>query len=143
VAFVAFIPVAITEHYAGSISGWLKSMLLLTVCYAYFVGFWVRTGTTTGMLPWRLRVAMAASGISVRLTAATVRFFGLAITWMALGTTAFFVMTGQTKESLFFIASGIPIVSMVCLGTTPHRQTLHDLIAGTSVFRLEKVMKPK
>lgn len=141
VAFVAFIPIAITEHYAGTVPDWLKSMLLAAVCYAYFVGFWVKTGATTGMRPWRLRMAMAASGDNVGLAAATARFFALAITWMALGMTVFFVLTGQTKEPLFFIASGIPLVSMVCLGTTPKRQTLHDLIAGTSVFRMEKIPK--
>ena len=93
------------------------------------------------MRPWRLRVAMAASGDSVSLAAATARFFGLAITLLALGMTVYFVLTGQTKQPLFFIASGVPVVSMVCLATTPKRQPLHDLIAGTSVFRVGKSPK--
>ena len=141
VAFVAFIPIVIAEHYVDTIPDWLKSMLLAAVCYAYFVGFWVKAGATTGMRPWRLRVAMADSGDSVSLAAATARFFAFGITLVALGMTVFFVLTGQTREPLFFIASGIPIVSMVCLATTPRRQTLHDLIAGTSVFRVEKSPK--
>ncbi len=141
VAFVAFIPIAIAERYVGTVPDWLKSMLLAAVCYAYFVGFWVKAGATTGMRPWRLRVAMAASGDAVGLAAATARFFAFAITWLALGITVFFILTGQTKQPLFFIASGIPIVSMVCLGTTPKRQTLHDLVAGTSVFRVGKSPK--
>ena len=141
VVFVAFIPVTVTEYYLGDVPIWLKSMLLAAVCYAYFVGFWFKAGATTGMRPWRLRVAMADSGDSVSLAAATARFFAFAITCLALGATVFFVLTGQTKEPLFFIASGVPIVSLVCLGTTPKRQTLHDLVAGTSVFRVEKPPK--
>jgi len=37
---------------------WLQGLLFLTVTFAYFVGFWVNGGATTGMRPWKLKLAM-------------------------------------------------------------------------------------
>jgi len=139
VAFVAFIPVAMATHFIGAIPGWVKTMLLASLAYAYFVGFWVRSGATTGMQPWRLRVAMATNGDLPGLAAATLRFFTLAATWTCLGITIFHVMTGHAAGLVFFIASAIPAISLICMGVTRQRQALHDLIAGTSVFRLQKL----
>jgi len=136
--FLAFIPVTIVEQYAAPIPDWLKGFLLMTVAYAYFVGFWVKGATTTGMRPWKLRVAMAESGEPVGFAAATARFFGLMLTWLALGLTLFYMATRQTGTPLFFVAAAVPAVSLLMMLLTRRKQALHDLIAGTGVFRLRK-----
>ena len=136
--FILFIPVTIAELSLGSIPHWLKGLLILVIAYAYFVGFWVRGGVTTGMRPWKLRVAMAESGDSLSLAAASIRFAGLMLTWMALGMTFVYMVWKDTGHLLFFIAAGLPAASLVTMLLTPERQTLHDLIAGTGVYRLKQ-----
>lgn len=135
-AFIAFIPVTIIEQYTGPTPHWLKGLLFTTVAYAYFVGFWVRGGATTGMRPWKLRVAMVETGNPVPWGTATLRFLALGITWLALGMTVLYIGTGNMYHALFAVASLIPAVSMLCMLLSKHRQPLHDLIAGTNVFRV-------
>ncbi|MDX8406981.1 MAG: RDD family protein, partial [Mariprofundaceae bacterium] len=60
--FLAFIPVTFAEQALGAIDQWIKGLLITTIAYAYFVGFWTRGGATTGMRPWKLQVAMLGSG---------------------------------------------------------------------------------
>ena len=57
---------------------------LLIAIYAFFVGFWTRSGSTLGMLAWRLRVE-DEDGKSPTLARATTRFFAAALSWAALG----------------------------------------------------------
>ncbi len=138
VAFAAFIPVVIFEHYIVIIPGWIKTSLLAGLGYAYFVGFWARSGATTGMRPWHLRIAMVSSGNHPGLVRATWRLFGLAATWTCLGVTLFDLLTGHAAGPLFFIASVLPAISLTCMALTRRRQALHDILAGTSVFRLQQ-----
>jgi len=137
-AFATFIPVVIFEHYIGIVPGWMKTSLLAGLGYAYFVGFWVRSGATTGMRPWRLCIAMVSSGDHPGLAQATWRFFGLTATWACLGVTMFDVFTGHAAGPLFLIASVLPAISLACMALTRQRQALHDILAGTSVFRLQQ-----
>ncbi len=138
VSFVAFIPVVAATQFIGPIPRWVKTMLLASLAYTYFVGFWVRGGATTGMQPWHLRIAMIKNGDNPGLATASLRFFALAATWACLGITAFHIMTGRATGAVFFTASALPAISLICMAVTPRRQALHDLIAGTGVFRLEK-----
>jgi len=60
VGFLVFIPVTVAEKYLGDAPVWLKSILFMTTAYAYFAGFWVRGGATTGMRR-RISACSAAS----------------------------------------------------------------------------------
>ncbi|MDX8398324.1 MAG: RDD family protein [Mariprofundaceae bacterium] len=142
--FFTFIPIAILEQGATNIPLWLKQLLFMTVAFAYFVGFWHKAGMTTGMRPWSLRIAMVDTGNHPSMTAAAIRFVALGLTWIALGETFFllniYIATGNIDRQLFAISSIMPALSMFIMILTPQRQALHDLVSGTSVFR---VAKPK
>ncbi|MEM7431382.1 MAG: RDD family protein [Pseudomonadota bacterium] len=59
-------------------------MTLFLVIYAFFVGFWTRTGSTLGMLAWNLRV-LDDSNRPPSLMQATVRFFAAMVSWLPAG----------------------------------------------------------
>lgn len=138
IGFLVFIPVSITEQYIGPTPDLLKQLLFMTVAYGYFVGFWYKDSATTGMRPWKLRVAMVSSGDPITLMAATVRFFGLMITWLAMFMTLLYLFGHYTGHPLFMIAAALPALSLLCMMLTPKRQALHDLIAGTGVYRIKE-----
>ncbi|HKI60968.1 MAG TPA: RDD family protein [Mariprofundaceae bacterium] len=135
--FLAFIPVTMAEHMLGPIDQWIKGLLISTIAYAYFVGFWVKGGATTGMRPWKLQVAMNHSGDPLSLMAGSARFAGMMLTWVALGMTVLYMMHRDTGHLLFFISALIPAFSLLAMLMTRERQSLHDLVSGTSVYRLE------
>jgi uncharacterized RDD family membrane protein YckC len=137
IGFIAFIPVSIVEQQIGAAPDIVKQLLFMAVAFGYFAGFWYKTGATTGMRPWKLRVAMVNSGDSITLTAATVRFFALMVTWLALGMTLLYLFGHYTDHPLFIIAAALPAVSLACMMLTPNRQALHDLVSGTGVYHIE------
>jgi uncharacterized RDD family membrane protein YckC len=59
-------------------------LTLLIVIFAFFVGFWTRTGSTLGMQSWGLRVE-GLDGKPPTLVAASVRFFAAILSWLTLG----------------------------------------------------------
>ncbi len=135
-AFLAFIPVTILEQSAGAIPEWLKGMLLITIAWAYFAGFWTRGGATTGMRPWKLVVASVDDGGFPSWGAASFRFAGLMIHWLALAMTAIYILFRDTGHPLFFIAGLLPAASLASMMLTPKRQALHDLLSGTTIWRV-------
>jgi len=137
-AFIVFIPVAVADKLLGGIAPWIKTLLELTVFWAYFVGFWSRSGETTGMRPWRLRLVMAGSGEIPSLAAASIRFAVLMATWLAAGFVLLSMLTGKTQNTTYATVALLPLVSLVCLALTDKRQALHDLLAGVIVVRVEK-----
>ncbi|MDQ6994825.1 MAG: RDD family protein [Mariprofundaceae bacterium] len=120
----------------------LQYLLSCGIAFAYFVGFWSKAGFTTGMRPWKLQVAMLDTGDLPSLASASIRFVALGITWAALVVTFFqlnlYVATGHINRPVFAIASIIPALSMLMMILTPQRQALHDILSGTSVFRVKK-----
>jgi len=137
IGFIAFIPVSIVEQQVGEAPDIIKQLLFMTVAYGYFAGFWYKTGATTGMRPWKLRVAMVNSGDPITLTAATVRFFALMVTWLALAMTLLYLFGHYTGHPLFMISAALPAVSLACMILTPSRQPLHDLVSGSAVYHIE------
>ncbi|MDQ6973036.1 MAG: RDD family protein [Mariprofundaceae bacterium] len=137
-AFLLFIPVTAAEQSMGVIPEWIKGMLTLTVFWAYFVGFWSRSGETTGMRPWRLRLVMAGSGEIPSLAAASIRFAVLMATWLAAGFVLLSMLTGKTQNTTYATVALLPLVNLVCLALTEKRQALHDLLAGVIVVRIDK-----
>jgi len=138
-AFLVFIPVTMAEQSLGVMPQWIKGMLALTVFWAYFVGFWTRTGETTGMRPWRLSVVMANSGDIPTLAAASIRFAVLMATWLAAGFILLSMLTGKTQNTAYATVALLPFISLVCLALTEKRQALHDLLAGVIVVRRNTV----
>jgi len=134
--FLTFIPLTAVEQSLGAAPHWLKGALLLVISYAYFVGFWVKGGATTGMRPWKLMVVMNASGDALSWSAATTRYAGLMLTWLALGMTLWYVIIKDTGHFLFFVAATIPALSMLVMAFSKDGSTLHDLISSTGVYKI-------
>jgi len=120
----------------------LQYLLSCGIAFAYFVGFWSKAGLTTGMRPWKLQVAMVETGDLPNLAAASIRFVALGLTWAALVVTFFqlnlYLATGHINRPVFAVASIMPALSMLMMLLTPQRQALHDILSGTSVFRVKK-----
>ncbi|MDQ6976239.1 MAG: RDD family protein [Mariprofundaceae bacterium] len=138
IAFIAFIPVSMAEEQFGPSPEWLKQVLLTILVFAYLSGFWMKGGATTGMRPWNLQVAMIDTGNHPALSMAVVRAFCLSLTWLSLATTLMYMAMRQTDDLIFFLSASIPAISLFCMLLTPQRQALHDVLAGTSVYRLNK-----
>jgi len=136
--FIAFSIITLAENELGVMQEWLKGSLIIVITYAYFVGFWVKGGSTTGMRPWKLRIVMNETGDPLSWFAASVRFIGLMITWLALGMTSWYLITRDTGHFLFFLAAVIPAISMAAMMLTRERSPLHDLMAGTGIYRVEQ-----
>ena len=134
--FIAFIPLTAVEQSMGGAPHWLKGALLLAISYAYFVGFWVKGGATTGMRPWKLMVVMGATGDTPSWSAASVRYAGLMLTWLALAMTIWYVITRDTGHFLFFVAAAIPAFSMLVMALSQERAALHDLMSATAVYKV-------
>ncbi|MDX8409487.1 MAG: RDD family protein [Mariprofundales bacterium] len=134
--FLVFIPLTMVKQTMGEIPQWLEGILVLTVAWAYFTGFWQRGGATTGMRPWKLRLAMVESGDPPTALACAVRFVVLMLTWGTLGGTILMVLTGHTHNPVYALLALLPLVSMVCLMVSERRQPLHDWMAGTNIYRI-------
>ncbi len=76
---------------------WIKRIYLLTVCFAYFGGFWVNGGQTLGMKAWHIKV-IKLSEHSLGWSHALKRFIGLCLSTVTLGL-GFFWMPGDSKHS--------------------------------------------
>ena len=57
---------------------------LVLVVYAFFVGFWTRSGRTLGMQSWGLRVE-TIDGDAPSFGAASMRFLAALLSWLPLG----------------------------------------------------------
>lgn len=58
--------------------------VLAIVLYAFFVGFWTRSGRTLGMQSWRLQLE-TRDGDPPSLNVASIRFFAALLSWAACG----------------------------------------------------------
>ncbi|ATX80565.1 RDD family protein [Mariprofundus aestuarium] len=131
------IPITISvEMFGMTPPKWLQGLLFLTVVAAYFIGFWVKGGATTGMRPWKLRLAMLETGDPLTPFTASIRFAGLLITWLALAMTLWYIATKDTGHFLFFVAASIPALSLLVMTLSKEKLALHDLLSGSTVYRL-------
>jgi len=62
----------------------LYRTVLAAVVFAFFVGFWSRSGRTLGMQSWGLQLEMADGGIP-SVAVASLRFFAALLSWLPLG----------------------------------------------------------
>lgn len=81
-ATIPFIAVRGGEAVDAGSPGYQLAMLVVT--YAFFVGFWTRSGSTLGMLAWGLRVEMP-NGNPPDIGKASIRFFAAIVSWLPLG----------------------------------------------------------
>ena len=88
-------------------------LVLVAVIYAFFVGFWVRSGRTLGMQSWRLQLETMDGG-KVDFRQATIRFFAAILSCIPLGLG--FLWQLWDKDSL----------------------TWHDRISGTRIMYYPK-----
>lgn len=70
-------PVEIGDNY-------IYRFVLIAVIYAFFVGFWTRSGRTLGMQSWRLQLQTMDGG-KANLAQATIRFFAATLSWAPAG----------------------------------------------------------
>ncbi len=59
-------------------------LALVAIIYAFFVGFWTRSGRTLGMQSWRLQLEKL-DGSNPTLGMATIRFFAALLSWAPAG----------------------------------------------------------
>jgi len=131
------IPITLSVEMLGATPPkWVQYLLFMAVAYAYFVGFWVKGGATTGMRPWKLMVASSETGNPLTWMTASVRFAVLMLTWLTLGMTLWYIVTKDTGHFLFFVAAAIPAVSLVVMMLSKDRAALQDLVSKTGVFRV-------
>ena len=99
IVFIAALPLPWFDQITdGTVLGlWIKRLYLLTVCFAYFGGFWVKGGQTLGMRAWQLRV-IRNSGRALGWGDAVKRFTGLCLAVITLGL-GFFWMPADTRHS--------------------------------------------
>lgn len=62
----------------------LYQVVLLAVIYAFFVGFWTRSGRTLGMQSWGLQLEDRNGG-KPTFAANSLRFFAAMLSWAPLG----------------------------------------------------------
>jgi len=62
----------------------LYRVVLVAVIYAFFVGFWTRSGRTLGMQSWRLQLE-TKDGNRPGFAAANIRFFAALFSWTPAG----------------------------------------------------------
>lgn len=62
----------------------LYRLVLAVVVYAFFVGYWTRSGRTLGMQSWGLRVETPTGEIPA-FAAANIRFFAAMLSWLPAG----------------------------------------------------------
>ncbi len=62
----------------------LYRVVLVLVIYAFFVGFWSRTGRTLGMQSWRLQL-VTEEGEVPSFGRASLRFAAALLSWLPLG----------------------------------------------------------
>ena len=92
-------------------------LTLVTIAWAFFTGFWSRSGRTLGMQSWRLRI-VDHNGSRPGLTASTIRFFAAVLSWLPLGLGFWWQIWDKDKLSW------------------------HDRLSGTRLLYHEKTSEP-
>jgi uncharacterized RDD family membrane protein YckC len=135
-------------------SGWLFSTLLqqrhalylrnfmqdwlFLVIGAYFIWFWTHGGQTLAMKTWRIKL-VAHDGASVGVKRALGRYL-LAWLWVLPGLAAAWVL-GAKNWMLVLIPAANVLLWALAAFLDPHRQFLHDRIAGTRIVGVPELPK--
>ena len=83
----------------------------LLIDLVYFVGFWTWRGQSPGMIPFNMRIVLAADGGKVDVVRALLRYVGLIISFVVL------------------------LLGVIWIAFDRRKQGWHDKIAGTVVVR--------
>jgi uncharacterized RDD family membrane protein YckC len=88
----------------------LYRLYLLAVGFAFFGGFWVRSGQTLGMLAWRVEVVNAEDSGAIRWRQALVRYLAAILSWIALGAGFWWSLWDAEKKTWHDRLSGTELV---------------------------------
>jgi uncharacterized RDD family membrane protein YckC len=109
---------------------------LFLVLGAYFIWFWTHGGQTLAMKTWKVRVTDSNGG-PIKMWRAAARYL-LAWLWLLPGLAIAWLLDAKTSMLIW-----IPVVNVAAWALAvfldPHRQFLHDRLAGT---RLVDVSEP-
>jgi len=94
-----------------------QQLTLVIIAWAFFAGFWSRSGCTLGMQSWRLRI-VDQNGARPRLMASTIRFFAAVLSWLPLGLGFWWQIWDKDKLSW------------------------HDRLSGTRLLYFKKTSEP-
>lgn len=110
---------------------YLRSILqdwLFLVMGVYFVWFWTHRGQTLAMKTWRIRLE-TVNGKEVGAKRAIGRYF-LAWLWIVPGLAAAWLLEAKGWMLVWIPAANV-LLWAFAIYLDPHRQFLHDRIAGT------------
>jgi len=108
----------------------LQTWLFLVVSL-YFIWFWTHGGQTLAMKTWRIRL-VTHNGKPVKALRATARYL-LAWLWILPGMVLAWVI-GAKGAMLLWIPAANMLLWTLTIYFDPHRQFLHDRIAGTRII---------
>lgn len=107
---------------------------LFFVLAAYFIWFWTHGGQTLAMKTWRIRL-VPAPGRKLTILRAACRYL-LAWGWFVPGLLAAWML--DAKGWMLVLAPTLNVVAWGLLAfADPHRQFLHDRLAGTQLRNSE------
>jgi len=129
VLFIAVLifSILLEQRHALYLRGALQDWLFL-VLGVYFIWFWTHGGQTLAMKTWKIRL-VDVSGKPARFWRATIRYFfawlwfvpGLALAWLLGAKTSMLILIPLANMAIWALA----------IYLDPHRQFIHDRLAGT------------
>lgn len=85
------------------------SLYLLSICLAFYAGFWTHGGQTLGMKTWRLRVQQA-DGRPITLRQAVMRFFASLLALAPAGLGYLWMLVDRDKKAWHDRLSGTIVI---------------------------------
>lgn len=121
--------ILLQQRHALYLRGVMQYWLFLVIG-VYFLWFWTHGGQTLAMKTWRIRL-VTCDGQQVRLKRALGRYL-LTWLWILPGLAAAWALGAQSWMLVFIPAANILLCALTAF-FDPHRQFLHDRLAGTRI----------
>jgi uncharacterized RDD family membrane protein YckC len=122
---------------AGSLTGRnlipLQFVSNLLVAWAFFFGFWTRTGQTLGMQTWNIAVRDREGG-GISRWQATLRYLVALSQWLIVLMAVF--LAREHGPAAGILASAVLVLALGLSQLHPERLMLHDWLSGTRLVRL-------
>lgn len=96
---------------SGFIAKTLYQLYLLTICFFYFAGFWVRGGQTLGMKTWRIKLVHGGGG-PVTWAVAFKRFAYAWLSLLCLGLGFLWILYNRDKLAWHDRLSGTRLITV-------------------------------
>ena len=140
VLFVAVLifSIVLEQRHALSLRSALQDWLFL-VLGIYFIWFWTHSGQTLAMKTWKIRL-VDVNGKPVSFLRAAVRYL-LAWLWLLPGFALAWLLGAKTLMLILIPLANIAIWALA-IYLDPHRQFIHDRLAGTRLVGSEHSASP-